>query len=216
MKLECYSSDTKPRVQGSVLLPPRRRGFANPCREHLARKFMLFAAILSVGVFGVVACTDGVPTSPSASAVALGRAATASGQEVAGTSAGQASLTASYERSGEFFLTKECSQFTGVAGSFCTVTSSNVEAIEPGARIIYVSGRGTETLDTDIVLDLPGPGNNKAFGHCLLDLATRLGECTLSGGTGKFTHFQASANVRHLTGFDWEWAGGTYSFRPHD
>ena len=50
------------------------------------------------------------------------------------------------------------------------------------------------SLDSDVVLDLPGPGNNTAFGHCHLNLATGIGLCTFSGGTGKFTQFHVPAS----------------------
>jgi hypothetical protein len=93
--------------------------------------------------------------------------------------------------------------------------SSNVKAIEVGSTVVYAQAAGPASLDSDIVLDLPGPGNNTAFGHCALDFATGIGLCTFSGGTGKFTHFQARANVSYLGGHDWAW-DGTYSFSPRD
>ena len=113
-------------------------------------------------------------------------------------------------------MTKECSKYTGLAGSFCTITSSNVKAIEVGSRVVYARAAGATSLDTDIVLDTPGPGNNTAAGHCTLNLATGLGLCTFSGGTGKFTTFQARADVSPPTdGVHWHWEG-TYSFGPQD
>ena len=118
-------------------------------------------------------------------------------------------------RSGELHVTKECSEFTGQAGSFCTITSSNVKAIEVGSRIVYAQAAGAASLNSDVTLDLPGRGNNKAFGHCALDFATGIGLCTFSGGTGKFTHFQAMAHVSYLGGRDWAW-DGTYSLDPQD
>src|SRR5439155_7679609 len=97
------------------------------------------------------------------------------------------SLSAS-PRSGDLHVTKECSGYTGGAGSFCTITSSNVKAIEVGSRIVYLQPANLFTSSgSDVVLDPPGPGNNKAFGHCSLFL----GVCTFSGGTGKFTWFDA-------------------------
>ena len=112
-------------------------------------------------------------------------------------------------------MTKECSAYTGLAGSFCTITSSNLDAIEVGSRIVYGRAAGATSLDSDIVLDPPGPGNNTAVGHCALDFATGLGLCTFSGGTGKFTWFHASANVSYLGGPNWAW-DGTYRFSPRD
>ena len=70
-------------------------------------------------------------------------------------------------------------------------------------------------LDTDVTLDPPGPGDNQAFGHCRLDLASGVGLCTFSGGTGKFTHFEASAAVSSLGRPKWAW-NGTYSFDPRE
>ena len=57
-------------------------------------------------------------------------------------------------------------EYTGQPGSFCTITSSNVKAIEVGSKIVYAKAPVRDPLDSDVVLDLPGPGNNKAFGHC--------------------------------------------------
>jgi hypothetical protein len=66
-------------------------------------------------------------------------------------------------------------------------------------------------LDSDLLLDPPGDGNNIAFGHVVLDIPTGQGQVTISGGTGKFTRFQASVVVSHLVGRTFAW-DGTYSF----
>jgi len=58
---------------------------------------------------------------------------------------------------------------------------------------------------------VPGPGNNVAFGHVVLDLASGQGVVTISGGTGKFTWLQASVVVSRLIRPNWAW-DGTYSF----
>jgi hypothetical protein len=110
-------------------------------------------------------------------------------------------------------VTKECSEYTGQAGAFCTITSSSLDAIEVGSRVVYASAAGPAGLDSDVVLDPPGPGNNTAFGHCTLSAA--LSRCTFSGGTGKFTWFNASVEVSYLGGPDYGW-DGTYSFTPRD
>ena len=165
---------------------------------------MKFVAIgcLSVGALAAVGCADGgaVPTGPSAAAAVPGLALSAS------------------PRSGDLHVTKECSEYTGLADEFCTITSSNVKAIEVGSKVVYAQVIGTTSLDSDVVLDTPGPGNNQAFGHCTVDLATGLGLCTFSGGTGKFTGFSATAHVSPPTTEDpvnWHWEG-TYSFIPGD
>ena len=164
----------------------------------------LLAFVAPLALLSAVSCAgeQGTLTSPSA---ALGASATESG------------LAASSPRSGDLYVTKECSQNAGLAGQFCTITSSNVDAIEVGSRVIYLTARGPAGLDSDVILELPGPGNNRAFGHCTLIAPVRL--CTFSGGTGKFTHFQATAAVSLPLGgpggpnFSWT---GTYSFSPHD
>jgi hypothetical protein len=112
-------------------------------------------------------------------------------------------------RAGDIHITKECSAYSGAANQFCTITTSNVPAIPPGTKVIYLSALAAPytTLDTDIVLDPPGPGNNMAFGHVHLDLGTGVGTATFSGGTGMFTWFHASVGVSYLGGVDWAWEG---------
>jgi hypothetical protein len=115
--------------------------------------------------------------------------------------------------SGTLHVTKECSEFTGLADSFCTITSSNLSAIKAGSRVVYLQAVGATSLDSDVVL-VVGPGNY-ALGHVTLDLATGTGEITLAGGTGQFTSFHAKADVSHLTGPNWAW-DGKYRFSEHD
>ena len=157
---------------------------------------MKFVAILCLtgGALAAVGCADGpgVPTSPSAA-------------PVSGLSAAP--------RSGDLHVTKECSGYDGGTGSFCTITASNVLAIEVGSKILYLQPEQLVTPSgSDVVLDPPGPGNNRAFGHCSL----ALGVCTFSGGTGVFAWFQASVTVAPNDDFSlWYW-NGTYSFNPRE
>jgi hypothetical protein len=124
--------------------------------------------------------------------------------------------SASFPRSGTFHVEKDCSTYTGQAGDICTITSSTLKEIEVGSRVIYASGASVQgLLDSDVRLDLPGPGNNAAFGHCTVDLTTIVGGCEFSGGTGKFTWFQASVDLSVVSGAVFAW-DGTYSFSPQD
>jgi hypothetical protein len=119
-------------------------------------------------------------------------------------------------RSGLFRVVKDCTGYQGQPNQTCTVTSSTLKEIESGSTITYASGADVNGfLSTDIVLDLPGPGNNAAFGHCELSLVTGIGVCTFSGGTGKFTWFRATANVSPLGDMNFAW-DGTYRFDPRD
>jgi hypothetical protein len=112
-------------------------------------------------------------------------------------------------RSGDLQVTKECSEYKGLAGDFCTITSSNIEEIEAGAKVIYAEAAGQGTLDTDVILDA-GSGNI-AEGHVVLDLEANKGTATFSGGTGKFVGFEAHADVTADSDGLWHWEG-TYSF----
>ena len=114
-------------------------------------------------------------------------------------------------------MTKNCSDYHGAAGSFCTIRSSNLNAIKVGSRVVYASAAGDPTpgvLDSDLVID--GPGHNTAFGHVVLDLSTLSGVVTLSGGTGEFAHFHAGPIMVACPDFpncSWD---GPYSFSPRD
>ena len=131
---------------------------------------------------------------------------------VAGVAAtGAAAAT---QRSGDLHVTKECSAYHGLAGEFCTITSSNIPAIKPGIRVFYASSADffTLSLDSDLVLD--GPGHNHVVGHVVLDLATFTGVVTLSGGTGRFAHFHAGPLAVACPAFpDCSW-DGAYDFTP--
>ena len=109
-------------------------------------------------------------------------------------------------------MVKECSQFDQ---GFCTITSSNVKAIEVGTRVVYRNPAAVGTPGgSPVILDVPGPGNNAVFGNCELSATTQL--CTFSGGTGKFTHFQARVDVSYLGGDDFGWRGPTVTGRATD
>ena len=112
-------------------------------------------------------------------------------------------------RSGDLHVTKECSAYKGLAGDFCTITSSSLEEIEVGSRVVYAQAADAGSLDSDIVLDA-GPGTTAA-GHVKLDLAAASGVLTFSDGTGKLTGFQARVDVSADSTGLWHWEG-TYSF----
>jgi hypothetical protein len=121
-----------------------------------------------------------------------------------------ASAASASARSGELRLTKECSQYTGLADSFCTITSSNLKAIPVGTREVALQAATAAALDSDIVL-VVGPGEY-ALGHVVLNRVTHLGVITFSGGTGKFTWFHARAVVN--TSAQPVSENGDYRFSP--
>jgi hypothetical protein len=128
-----------------------------------------------------------------------------------------ASVAASSERHGTLHVTKECSQYDGTPGSFCTITSSNIDAIAVGSRVFYFQGpiAWTGLLDSNVVLDA-GNGN-RAMGRCTLDLVTNIALCTFSDGTGELAGFHARVDGHgDYANFHWD---GIYSFeavRRHD
>jgi hypothetical protein len=58
-------------------------------------------------------------------------------------------MSAIAPRSGTLYVTKECSEYTGEAGSFCTTASSNFDAIPIGSKVVYVeAATATDDLHT--------------------------------------------------------------------
>jgi hypothetical protein len=109
-------------------------------------------------------------------------------------------------RSGALHLAKECSEYTGLADQHCTITKSNVKAIKPGSRVVYLEGADASgALDSDFVV-VVGRGDY-ALGHVTLDLASGKGRITISGGAGHFKAFHARAVVSHLDGPNYAWDG---------
>jgi hypothetical protein len=118
--------------------------------------------------------------------------------------------------SGALHVEKDCSAYFGHAGDSCSITLSSLQEIKVRSRVFYASDAGADgILDTDVRLVSRGSGRDVALGHCTLSLITGIGECTFSGGTGKFTGFQARVAVSPLGGPNFAW-DGTYSFAPGD
>jgi hypothetical protein len=123
-----------------------------------------------------------------------------------------APVSASFARHGQLHLTKECSQYTGLAGSFCTFTASNLAAIPVGSKIFVDQPAGIPAgmLDSNVILEA-GTGD-WAVGRCTLDFTTAIGLCTFSDGTGELSGFHGRVNVSGAGGASFNY-DGTYSFR---
>jgi hypothetical protein len=123
---------------------------------------------------------------------------------------GAVPASASSVRHGKFHLTKNCTGYTGKAGSFCIVTASSLPEIVVGSKVFYFQSiiPSTGLLDSNVVLDA-GEGN-RAVGHCTLDLATNLALCTFSDGTGALWGFNARVKGSGTTA-NYHWHG-TYTF----
>ena len=122
-----------------------------------------------------------------------------------------APVAAATPRSGDVHITKDCSAFTGQAGDFCTITSSDLRAIPVGARIVYASARRRGDPRHGH-LDRGRPRQRR--------LRVTAGStswrcrvvCTLSGGTGTFRHLHLEVAVSpDATPNLWHW-DGTFAF----
>lgn len=116
-----------------------------------------------------------------------------------------------FPRAGTFHAHKNCDQYSGLAGGFCTLTESTLKQIPVGTKVVYASAATPTALSSDVMLVSPNPGNNVALGHVELNRVTRTGTATFSGGTGKFQHFSARVTITFLSPRNWSW-DGTYSF----
>ena len=115
-------------------------------------------------------------------------------------------------KSGSLRIRKECRDYSGEAGAFCTITASNIPAIPVGAKVLYDQAAGipANMLDSNVVLDA-GNGN-WALGRCTLDLLSGVGLCTFSDGTGSLAGFEARVDVAPPEdGINWTWRG-TFQF----
>lgn len=136
-------------------------------------------------------------------------------------STGARPAAASNAQNGQIHVTKDCSNYTGGAGAYCTIESSNLAAIPAGTRVFYDQQHGIPApngpsaagmLDSNIVL-YAGLGN-WAVGRCTLDV-DGTGLCTFSDGVGPLAGFSGRVNVTYTPTatdpalFSWD---GTYSF----
>ncbi len=159
-----------------------------------------------VGLLAAAACSGRDATAPT-------RLADGARANAGSTSAmSESSSESDSPRSGPLSVTKECSHYTGLANSFCTLVTSNLKQLPPGTKIVYLKGLVGTTLETDVILYPPGNGASVAFGHVSLDLVKQYGIGTVSGGTGRFKHLQGQFEITPRPGFrTWAWTG-TYSF----
>ena len=116
-------------------------------------------------------------------------------------------VLASEGQSGDVHITKECSQYTGAPGSFCTITSSNLPQIPAGTKVYYDQAAGIPSgmLDSNVVLRVGQA--DWAVGRCTLDGNTGAGICRFSDGVGPLTGFSARVVVTHTGGPNYTWNG---------
>jgi len=114
-------------------------------------------------------------------------------------------------RGGILKIYKQCSEYTGLTGSFCTIKTSTLTQIKAGSRVVYLQPKD---LASDVVLTSAGPAGNKAFGRCALDKAGN-GKCSFTRGTGTLAGFHAELRVTRLgdpSASPFYYWAGPYSF----
>jgi hypothetical protein len=127
-------------------------------------------------------------------------------------------------QAGTIHVIKDCSQYNNNAGDYCTIVSSNLRSIPPGAHVFYTQAApaanpgdpfATEynyvSLDSNVVLHVAT--GDWAVGRCTLNPDGATGLCTFSDGTGPLAGFTAHVNVSFAGGNNFRW-DGTYSFSP--
>jgi hypothetical protein len=125
-------------------------------------------------------------------------------------SSAQAGATA--EREGTVQITKDCTSYTGKAGSSCTITSSNIAELPTGTVVYYLQRANIVPglLDSNVILDA-GNGN-RATGRCTFDLNSFTGLCQFTDGTGQLAGFEARVDVAATTLPSYSWSG-PYHFK---
>jgi hypothetical protein len=124
------------------------------------------------------------------------------------------------ESEGQVHITKECSHYNGTAGSFCSITSSNIPAIPIGSTVYYTqsavnpaSAEGSViALDSNVVLFVAT--GDWARGRCTLGTNGQ-GLCAFSDGVGQLAGFRARVAVAPTGGPNFSWIG-RYSFTADD
>jgi hypothetical protein len=111
---------------------------------------------------------------------------------------------------GTLHVKKECSEYSGEAGAFCTIVSSNCDAIPAGSKIVYTDAPAADGgSDTDLVIKTPN--GDMAYGHVVLDGKTETGKVTLKGGTGRLAKLAGDLAVAPLDPPNYSW-DGPYSY----
>ena len=111
---------------------------------------------------------------------------------------------------GTLHVTKECSEYTGKAGSFCTITASNCDAIPIGSKVVYAKAEAADCgSDTDLVINTPN--GDAGYGHVVIDAKTQTGTVTLKGGTGQLAKLAGDLKVAPLAAPNYSW-DGPYSY----
>src|SRR5438132_12886266 len=90
------------------------------------RKLLIATAI--IGSVSITACSDTAAPKKVVPGLAAAEVAAAEGAPASSESS---------PRSGALHVTNECSQYTPLAGGFCTITSSNLKFFDVRTSVLY-------------------------------------------------------------------------------
>jgi len=121
------------------------------------------------------------------------------------------SISAGHE-GGRLRIAKECSHYDYTAGSYCSITASNVAAIPVGSTVYYTQAAVNPAtpqalavaLDSNVILFVAT--GDWATGRCTLEPNFR-GLCTFTDGVGELAGFHARVDVAPTGGPNFSWIG---------
>jgi hypothetical protein len=110
-------------------------------------------------------------------------------------------------------LLKDCHTYNGVAPTYCTIATSDLDAIPVGTKVWYLGPVLTNDyfLSSDVRLD--DERGSTATGYCIFATkgTPQTGKCAFWEGTGGLTGFHAILEVTVDAEGLWHW-DGTYYF----
>ena len=170
------------------------------------------ALALSAALLIMSGCGSGVGPSMTPAA-----APTSTSVAFAATPTPPASPSATADpNSPQIHLVKDCSEFTGVIPSHCTISGSDYAPIPIGAKVNYLGPFliNPHFLSSNVLLD--DERGSTATGYCMFDArpTEERGLCTFWDGTGALTSFTAIFVVTIDATGQWHLDGESYGTSP--
>lgn len=111
---------------------------------------------------------------------------------------------------------KDCSTYTGVVPSLCTIAKSDAAVLPVGTRVWYQGPVLTNIYFLSSVTVLDDEAGDTATGYCIYGAEASRGMCSFYAGTGKLDRFHALVDVTIDASGLWHWDGMYYFADPSD
>lgn len=168
----------------------------------------LLAALLIMSGCGSGVNPSTTPAAPTSTSVALRATPTPPPSPSATLPVGP--------NSAQIHLVKDCSEFTGVIPSYCTISGSDYAPIPIGAKVNYLGPLLIDPhfLSSNVLLD--DERGNTATGYCMFDArpTEERGLCTFWDGSGALAGFTAIFVVTIDATGQWHLDGESYGTSP--